>query len=252
MSKTFYEAETPEEALEIYFKGYKDLYEKTKEQVIKNVIYSMISSWNSLKVLEVGAGGGVWTEFFIKNGAAEVTCVDLCKNILIGNKKLHPEARFILADATTLALREKFDFIFAKDVIEHIEKDLRFLLNMNRHLKKDGILLITSQNLFSLNYLIEASVNFLRHKKWCGWDPTHIRFYTSNSLNRKLEMAGFRVIKYFGCYHFPYRLLTRKMFGRLIEKKIFHIIEQSRLCYKFPFNVTGWSIGVVAKKVDEA
>ena len=141
MGKAFYDAETPEEAIEIYLKGDSDLYGRMKNKVIEGVLCSMIPSWNSLKVLEVGAGGGAWTEFFITHGA-DVTCADLCKQILEGNAKLHPEANFILADATTVTLKKKFDLIFAKDIIEHIEDDLLFLENMNEHLRDGGLLLI--------------------------------------------------------------------------------------------------------------
>lgn len=251
MGKAFYDAETPEEAIEIYLKGDSDLYGRMKNKVIEGVLCSMIPSWNTLKVLEVGAGGGAWTEFFITHGA-DVTCVDLCKPILEGNAKLHPEANFILADATTVKLKKKFDLIFAKDIIEHIEDDLLFLENMNEHLREGGLLLINTQNAFSLNYLIEGGWHFLRgKKKWCGWDPTHVRFYTPKSLKKKLQMTGFEIDKWFGSYHFPYKFITGMVFGKVLECNLFHPIESTSLYDKLPFSITGWGIGVVAKKTRE-
>jgi len=155
---------------------------------------------------------------------------------LEGNKKLHPEASFILGDATTIKLNEKFDLVFAKDIMEHIEDDLLFLENMNRHLRMGGTLLINTQNSFSLNYLVECSWNFLIGiKKWCGWDPTHVRFYTSKSLKEKLEMTGFDVNNLFGTYHFPYRFITNIMFKTVLEREMFHLIELANLYDKMPF-----------------
>lgn len=251
MGKTFYEAETPEEAIERYLLANDTLYDNMKNEVIKEVFCSAVDSWESLKILEVGAGGGIWTEFFIKQGAG-VTCVDSCEHVLKGNAKLHPEAKFILADAATVTLKEKFDLIFAKDIIEHIENDIRFLENINRHLKKDGLLLITTQNSFSLNYLIEGGFNFLMgNKSWCGWDPTHIRFYTHKSLNKKLKTIGFKATKCFGVYHFPYRFISQTIFKKVLERRGFHFVEILKLYDKFPFSITGWNIGIVAKKINE-
>jgi len=107
---------------------------------------------------------------FLLRGGARVTCIDTCEQILKGNAKLHPQAKFILADATTVKLDEKFNLIFAKDVIEHIQDDRQFLKNMNRHLQNKG-LIINTQNSWSLNYLVQGIYHFLRgDKTWCGWD----------------------------------------------------------------------------------
>ena len=239
MGKTFYETETPEEAIKIYLKVTESLYDKTKEKVIKRIL-SSIPSLDSLKVLEVGAGGGIYTEFFVKQGA-DVTCVDLCEQILKGNAKLHPEAKCILADATTVTLKEKFDLIFAKDVIEHIEDDLLFLKNMKKHLKTDGTLLIITQNAFSLNYLIEGGFNFLRgNRKWCGWDSTHVRFYTPWTLKRKCQSVGLKVYSTSSLYHIPYRVITGFIFGKVYEHNIFHLSD--KVYDKFPVKYIGWSL----------
>lgn len=167
-----------------------------------------------------------------------------------GNAKLHPQANFILANATVVELKDRFDLIFAKDIIEHIREDVVFLKNMNKHLRKSGLLLINTQNSFSLNYLIEGGWAFLRgNKNWCGWDPTHVRFYTPWILKEKLHIAGFKVIKWFGCYHFPYRFISRRLIGKVWESKMFHLVENLGLYGKLPFKVTGWGLGVLAKKV---
>lgn len=251
MGKAFYDAETSKEAIEIYFEGDSDLYGRMKNRVIEGVLCSMIHSWNSLKVLEVGAGGGAWTEFFITHGA-DVTCIDLCKPILEGNAKIHPDAEFILADATTVTLKKQFDLIFAKDIIEHIEDDLLFLENINKHLKDGGLLLINTQNAFSLNYLTKGGWRFLRgNKNWHGWDQTHVRFYTPKTLKKKLRIVGFEINTWFGSYHFPYRFITGMVFGKVSECKFFHLIELANLYGKFPFSIAGWGIGVLAKKTRE-
>jgi len=256
MAKAFYEAKTSEEALEIYFRHDADLYGIVKNKIIRKVLFSRIKSWASLRVLEIGAGGGIWTEFFITQ-ESDVICVDTCEQVLKGNAKLHPQAKFILADAMAIKLTQKFDLIFVKDVIEHIKNDIKFLQNMNRHLKMGGIILITTQNSFSLNYVVEGFWNFIRgEKRWCGWDHTHVRFYNPKSLRKNLEITGFISERWFGCYYFPYKFITalfcrifRREYKELKCKILWHPIEALNLYDKWPFSIMGWSIGVAAKKI---
>ncbi len=67
MQKSFYQANTPEEALIIYLQGEKELYARVKRRTIKEIFYGIYGDnfRNNLRVLEVGAGGGIWTNFFL-------------------------------------------------------------------------------------------------------------------------------------------------------------------------------------------
>lgn len=251
MSGSFYQAKTPEEAIELYFQAEKELYSQIKNKIIQEMLDVIYGNdlWNSLEVLEVGAGGGIWTDFFINKGA-HVTCIDNSVQILKGNEILHPQAKFVLGDAANVKLDRQFSLVFAKDVIEHIQEDGKFLRNMNCHLKKDGLLTINTQNSLSLNFLIQGSYHFLRgNKTWRGWDPTHVRFYNKWSLGRKIKAAGFKPIHWFGSYYLPYRILCDRL-GIRKGLKLFNSIELLHLYNKFPFNITGWNIGVIARKTN--
>jgi len=248
MKESFYGVKTPEEALEIYFRNDAELYGIMKNEIIRKILLSRINSWESLKVLEIGAGGGIWTKFFIRQGA-EVICIDICEQILKGNAKLHSQAKFIVADATTVKLKEEFQIIFAKDVIEHIKDDEKFLQNMNYHLRDNGLIMINTQNCLSLNYLVQGSYHLLKgNKNWFGWDPTHVRFYNILSLTRKLNRTGFKPVNWFGSYYFPYRIFADH-FGKRWESNIFCLIELTGLSSQFLFNIVGWNIGVVCEKI---
>lgn len=248
MSKTFYDAKGTNEALRLYLKANDTVYDHLKNKALKRFLLKYLSPIKDKKILEVGSGGGIWTRLLLAEGA-KVTAVDLHSAVLDGNKKLNPGAKFVFGDATNIQLGEKFHIILAKDIIEHILEDDTFLKNMRDHLCNGGHLLVTTQNSFSLNYLIEGGSNFIHgNKNWCGWDPTHIRFYNYFSLKDKLKKAELTPIKWWGTYHFPYRYLTRKILRRLIEWKGFHLVELLNLNDKFPFSLTGWGIGVLVKK----
>lgn len=244
--KSFYNLDSPEMALKIYEATNNDMYGRMGNNVIEKLLKDI--DFKNKNILEIGSGGGKWTRYFIKRGA-NVTIIEIDKNLCVANELKNPKATFINADATNINIDKKFDFIFVKDVIEHIPEDVKFLKNMNEHLKEGGLIFLKTQNSMCLNYLLEGIPRRIRGDyKWMGWDNTHVRFYTFKSLNTKLSEANYEVIKTFGTYHIPYKILSRKLTGKLHEKEVFHFIEKSFLYDKFPFSVTGWGIGVIAKK----
>ena len=68
MQKSFYQAKTPDEALQIYFDGDNELYGEMKNKAIQKVLqetfFTKKASSCGAKVLEIGPGGGVWTSYF--------------------------------------------------------------------------------------------------------------------------------------------------------------------------------------------
>lgn len=246
--RTFYDYEDPEGALKAYLRANDTLYDHLKNEALRKFLRKNLFPIKGETVLDVGAGGGIWTKFWLDEGA-KVTALDLHSPILEGNKIWNPEAEFVEDDAATVNLGKEFDIIFAKDLIEHIADDEAFLQNMADHLKEEGYLIITTQNSLSLNYLIEGGYHFLLgNKSWCGWDPTHLRFYNSRQLDRKLRQAKLIPVKWWATYHLPYRFLSRLLLRRLVEWKGFHLVELLGLNDKTPFNFTGWCIGIIAKK----
>jgi len=206
--KSFYEEKNPQAALNIYLKSHHNLYDDIKVLTIKKIISRFYPKLSGLEILEIGPGGGIWTKYFLENGA-KVTAVDISEPILKANQQQNPQAEFILDDATDVKINKKFDLVFAKDVIEHIQDDEKFLKNMNIHLKENGRILINTQNNFSKNYFIQGAYHRLKGtKNWLGWDPTHVRFYNFVSLKNKLANTDFETEKWFGSYYFPYRLLA--------------------------------------------
>jgi 2-polyprenyl-6-hydroxyphenyl methylase/3-demethylubiquinone-9 3-methyltransferase len=247
--KPFYEETEPKKASKGYLRAQDNLYDKYKVVSVKKLLDGV--ELNNLKILEVGCGGGFWTKFFAESGA-KVTAVDMQNNLIeaakyyLSKEGLERNCEFICGDATTLKLSKKFDLLFAKDIIEHIKDDDGFLRNMRGHLRQNGKMVTVTQNSLSLNYLIEGGVNRLirRNRNWCGWDPTHVRFYTYWSLKNKLEKAGFTPLKWSGSYHIPYRFGIGKLYEHRF--KLFHCLEV--FGDYFPVDRTGWSIGVICIK----
>ena len=89
----------------------------------------------------------------------------MAETVLKGNQQLHPQAKCILADATIVKINKKFDLVFAKDVIEHIDNDNSFLKNIYSRLIDNGLILINTQNNLCLNYLLQGGYHYLKRNK---------------------------------------------------------------------------------------
>jgi 2-polyprenyl-6-hydroxyphenyl methylase/3-demethylubiquinone-9 3-methyltransferase len=240
---------TNKENLRIYFQNIDTLYDKTKNAIIRRIIKKF--DLEGKTVLDVGCGVGYWTRFFLER-KAKVFGVDLntskvkTANFYLENIK-NKDYFLLVTDATSLNLKIRFDIIFAKDVIEHIRDDLRFLRRMSGLLKDDGVIIIVTQNAFSLNFLVEGFYNKLRgNENWCGWDPAHVRFYTFQSITKKANAVSLMACKYYSSYHIPYRFITKIILRRIYEHPIFHFLD--KYYNVFPVNILGWSIICEIKK----
>jgi len=114
-----------------------------------------------------------------------------------------PSARFMQMDARKIPFESEFDVIGAFDVIEHIKEDEDVLRQMCASLKPEGWMLLT-----------------VPQHEWL-WSPTdeyalHERRYTSSDLHRKIERAGFRLIR---STSFVTSLLPAMMISRLLQKR---------------------------------
>lgn len=93
-----------------------------------------------------------------------------------------PYVNFVQMDARNIPYREEFDVIGAFDVLEHIEEDVTVLREVHSALKTNGFLFLT-----------------VPQHSWL-WSPVdeyacHVRRYSASELHKKLESAGFEVVR---------------------------------------------------------
>lgn len=115
-----------------------------------------------------------------------------------------PTARFMQMDARRIPFESEFDVIGAFDVIEHIKEDEEVLRQMRIALKPEGWMLLT-----------------VPQHEWL-WSPTdeyalHERRYTASDLHRKIESAGFCLIR---STSFVTSLLPAMAISRFLQKKV--------------------------------
>ena len=105
------------------------------------------------KVLDVGCGGGLLAEPLCRLGA-EMIAIDPSQGA-IDVAKAHAASQGLSITyqnipietlAKTPAMQEKFDLIYASEIIEHVNNRHQFLQSIRRLLKADGVIIFTTIN----------------------------------------------------------------------------------------------------------
>lgn len=81
-----------------------------------------------------------------------------------------------------------FDVVSLWDVIEHTPDPLKVLIECNRVLKNDGVLIVNYPD-------IGSWIAKLTGKKWLFLTSVHLYYFTRNTINLMLKKAGFEIIK---------------------------------------------------------
>lgn len=101
--------------------------------------------------------------------------------LAIARRRLGDVAEFVQMDGRMIPARHVFDVIGAFDVLEHIEDDAAVLSAMHRAIRPaGGIMLTVPQHPWLWSNTDEAAL--------------HVRRYRRGELEKKVEVAGFRIL----------------------------------------------------------
>lgn len=134
-------------------------------------------------ILDFGCGKGGYLKL-AKNYASKVAGVELENE---PRENLISEGIDVRKDINDFT--DKFDFITMFHVVEHLIDPLPWLGNIKNHLKEGGELIVETPNaddILLTQYGCEA------FKDFTYWG-CHVRLYTSKTLEKLLEMAGFKI-----------------------------------------------------------
>jgi 2-polyprenyl-6-hydroxyphenyl methylase/3-demethylubiquinone-9 3-methyltransferase len=242
----------PEEALAAYLDQQSKAYSRAKNAHIRELLGDL----RGKRFLDYGCGGGLFTVHAATGGASLVVGVDAEESVIsTARHYARKEGVERLCSFTTgetfpsFPPRVRFDVILIKDVIEHVRDDQRLLDAAAEVLAPGGIMVVSSQNSLSLNYLIQGTYHRLLRgdRSWYGWDSTHLRFYTPFTLRRKLGKAGLKTVGWRSAYIVPYKLPglpgSKKRFLRIDSLSKLDLT----LGRVFPFNLVGWNVAVKAE-----
>ncbi len=144
---------------------------------------------------------------------------------------------------SSLDLESYFDTITMWDVIEHFSDPRAELHEINRLLKRDGYLFLSTINVSSI-------VARLMGPRWPWLMDMHIFYFNTYTITRILKEEGFRIVEI--------RYYTHYVSSKYLIKKLAHISKPAELLlkalqsiigeFRIPFNL-GDNMLVIAKKL---
>jgi SAM-dependent methyltransferase len=133
--------------------------------------------------LEVGCGTGfVLSGIHAADPSLELSGSEIFSAGLALAATRVPSAHFSQMDARHIPYRDEFDVIGAFDVLEHIDEDEAVLAEIGRAVRPGGGFMATVPQHPSLWSLQDVHAH-------------HVRRYTATGLRRKVEAAGFEVVR---------------------------------------------------------
>lgn len=119
-----------------------------------------LTKTGSLKMLDVGGGGGFYAKAFETLGYGESTYVDLDKEACAFAKSQVGIRNVLNKDAALLDLHNyNFDFIMCRHLIEHLTKPTEFIMRLTGMLTAGGVLILVCPNGDSLEYFAYPNSN---------------------------------------------------------------------------------------------
>ena len=189
------------------YTNYLNFQKFQAEEIIKEIKKKNIN-FSGMKVLELGAGQGGYSQVF-KKYAKELVISDLEKPFILkldssfNFKKIDVSKKYPFKDNT-------FDFVFSCSLIEHIKNPKNMLSEIKRVLKSNGYLYLSFPPFYSpvgghsvkpfhfLGEKISIKItNFLKKKNIKSYETLHIKFglykRTIKDVKKLLIHQGFEI-----------------------------------------------------------
>ncbi len=140
------------------------------------------------RILELGCGRGIFLEFLINNGYKNVFGIDVSKEQINIAKAQNLNAEEIGVLEYLKSNNEKFDLIFAIDLIEHFHKNelIPLFEDIYNNLNNGGAFVFHTPNGLGINA-----------NRIIYGDLTHLTIFTPNSAIQILKLVGFNKIIFF-------------------------------------------------------
>lgn len=213
-----------DESLKIYYQGFQfkaeakdkfgkkllDVFIDTKELV--RTLNALVPIKRNPTLLDYGGSIGIFSNAFSKLGF-KTTNVDIDKFSVNFAKKKFKNFKSVWGEPTELNLG-KFDYIFCREVIEHIPNPIKLLDNLKRFMDRDTILILTTPNQQSWEFpfrpwwwyrylrvtsskkkIFVSFIKFIRKPWICCDPPRHLYSFNKKNLESLFKKNGLEVLK---------------------------------------------------------
>lgn len=132
----------------------------------------------------------LWAHKYITKNSKKTVGIDIQNEAI---KKLKEEGYNVYhQNAENFELHMEFDVIFAGEIIEHLSNPGLFLERVKKHLSKDGLLIITTPNAFSVYRLLGIIKRFTNDPLVNG---EHVCWYSPKVIKQLLVRHNYFIKK---------------------------------------------------------
>lgn len=154
-----------------------------------SVILALLGRGDGRRVLDAGAADGFLAEILTGRGWTVTALERDPAQAERARGKCH---EIIVADLAEAApkLSGPFDAIVYGDVLEHLADPLSALVSVNRHLRREGRVIVSVPNVGHLWVRLSLLAGRFEYADRGILDRTHLRFFTQRTLRGLLAQAG--------------------------------------------------------------
>jgi 2-polyprenyl-3-methyl-5-hydroxy-6-metoxy-1,4-benzoquinol methylase/glycosyltransferase involved in cell wall biosynthesis len=125
---------------------YNQFLYQNRIDIVEGVINKAFDGLSNKKVLELGPGIGIFTEYFHNKGVKEYHAIDIAEKSVVELSRKYKDYHFKQGDVSDSYNYEgTYDLIFAADVLLHITDEDNYektIKNISEHLEENGICIL--------------------------------------------------------------------------------------------------------------
>lgn len=159
---------------------------------IHKMVYDLIKPGSS--ILDIGCASGYFAKE-LRRKKCRVTGIDIDAEALNEAKKYCEKVilcNLDLLDNKTLP-NQKFDYILALDVIEHLQNYNNLLVVLRTHFTRNGRLIITTPNIAHISIRLNLLAGNFNYTEYGILDNTHVHFFTKTTLKSTLLFNDYKI-----------------------------------------------------------
>jgi len=176
-------------------KRYSGVYAINNADKIRiNIALDLIG--HNKNVMDIGCGNGFVSDMLMSRGNTVEGIETSESSAAIAKQKGMRVYNFDLSEKECPPdLCNRYDAVFAGEVLEHIFDTDTFLSNVYKMLRRNGVIVVTTPNVASLGrrLLLLVGMNPLLETTARAADAGHVRYFTHDTLRKLLEENKFEI-----------------------------------------------------------